>query len=102
MRIDVIGRNLDITDAIRDRAESKAAKLHRYSDQIQQITVRVEKLDTQQHGQFGVEIIVDVERRDDFIASEKSQDVYQAIDTAVDRAARQLRDYNEKLKLGNR
>lgn len=102
MRIDVIGRNLAITDAIRDRAETKAAKLHRYSDQIQQITVRVEKLDHQQHGQFGVEIVVDVERRDDFIASEKSQDVYQAIDTAVDRVARQLRDYNEKLKLGNR
>jgi len=102
MRIDVIGRNLDITDAMRDRCETKAAKLHKFFDQIQQITVRVEKLDHHQHGQLGVEVVVDVEHRDDFVASDKSQDVYRAIDQAFDKASRQLRDYNEKLKLGNR
>lgn len=102
MRIDVIGRNLDITDTMRDRSESKADKLHKFFDQIQQITVRVEKLDHQQRGQFGVEVVVDVERHDDFVASDKSQDVYRAIDQAFEKVSRQLRDHNEKLKLGNR
>jgi ribosomal subunit interface protein len=39
MRIDVIGRGIEVTDAIRQYAENKASKLPKYYDGLQQVTV---------------------------------------------------------------
>jgi putative sigma-54 modulation protein len=102
MRIEVIGRNLEITEAIRLHAESKADKLPRYYDGVQLITVRVSRLDHQHHGRFGVEVQVDVEKHDDFVANADDEDLYTAIDAAVNKASRQLADFKERLKTGKR
>jgi putative sigma-54 modulation protein len=102
MRIEVIGRNLEITDAIRQHAEAKAAKLPKYFDHIQQITFRMAPEDHQHKGSFGVELVVDVEKHDDFVSHASNEDLYAAIDQAVQKAARQLTDFKEKLKLGKR
>lgn len=102
MRIEVIGRNLDVTDPIRQHAEGKAAKLERFCDGIQLMTFRLSREDHQTHGQFGVELVVDVEKHDDFVASANDKDLYAAIDAAVQKSTRQLTDYKEKLKLGKR
>jgi putative sigma-54 modulation protein len=102
MRIEVIGRNLEITDAIRQHAESKAEKLPRYYDGVQLITVRLSRLDHQHHGRFGVEVQVDVQKHDDFVANADDEDLYTAIDAAVNKASRQLSDFKERLKTGKR
>ena len=102
MRIEVIGRNLDITDPIRTHAEAKAAKLPRFFDGIQSITFRLSRQDHHKHGQFGVELVVDVEKHDDFICHADHEDLYAAIDAAVQKSTRQLTDFKEKLKLGKR
>src|SRR5688500_5797208 len=102
MRIEVIVRNLEVTEAIRQHAESKAAKLPRYYDHIQQITFRMAREDHQHKGSFGVEVVVDVEKHDDFVAHASHEDLYAAIDLAVQKSARQLTDFKEKLKLGKR
>lgn len=98
MRIEVIGRNLEITDAIREHAEGKAAKLPKYYDQIQQITFRMTPEDHQHKGSFGVELVVDVAKHDDFVAYASHEDLYTAIDQAVQKVTRQLTDFKEKLK----
>jgi putative sigma-54 modulation protein len=102
MRIEVIGRNLEVTDAIREHAEAKAGKLPKYFDHIQQITFRLSREDHQHRGSFGVELVVDVEKHDDFVSSCSHEDLYTAIDQAVQKAGRQLTDFKEKLKLGKR
>ncbi len=102
MRIDVVGRNLDITPAIREYAESKAEKLPRYFDGVQLMTITVTKEDHQTHGKFGIEFVVDVEKHPSFIAKATHTDLYTAIDQAESKAQRQLRDFKEKLKQGNR
>jgi putative sigma-54 modulation protein len=102
MRIEVIGKNLEITDAIRQHAEEKAEKLPRYYDGVQQITFRLGRVDHQHHGRFGVELQVDVEKHDDFIARADDEDLYTAIDAAVTKSARQLSDFKERLKTGKR
>ena len=102
MRIEVVGRNLEITDAIRQHAEEKAQKLPRYYDGVQLITFRLSRVDHQHHGRFGVELQVDVEKHDDFIAHADDEDLYTAIDAAVSKSARQLTDFKERLKTGKR
>lgn len=102
MRIEVIGRNVEVSDAIRKHAESKAEKLPRYYDGIQLITFRLTREDHQHRGSFGVEIVVDVEKHDDFVCSASNEDLYAAIDLAVQKSSRQLADFKEKLKTGKR
>lgn len=99
MRIDVTGRNLEVTDAIRQYAESKVGKLLRYYDHIQQITVRLEQA---KHQEFQTEIVVDVEHHEDFVSHAKADDLYASVDLATDKSVRQLTDFKERLKLGKR
>lgn len=101
MRIDVIGKHLEVTDPIRAFAESKAGKLTKYLDgMVQQITVRVEP-DPRKKG-FHAEVIADVEHHDDFISNAHHEDLYTAIDQAVEKVSRQLTDHKERVKQGKR
>ncbi|MEZ6234452.1 MAG: ribosome-associated translation inhibitor RaiA [Phycisphaerales bacterium] len=102
MRIDVTGQHLAINDGLRTHAEQKVSKLTRYYDHVQQITVRVDHEPKHVDNPFSVELIVDVEHHDDFVARAEGADVYVVIDHAVDKAARQLKDFKERLKLGKR
>lgn len=97
MRINVIGRHFEITEPIRIHAESKAAKLESYKDILQQIDILIWK-ENDAIEDYTVEITVDVERHEDFIAKTNGPDLYNTIDEVVHKADRQLRDHREKLK----
>ncbi|QOJ00808.1 MAG: ribosome-associated translation inhibitor RaiA [Phycisphaeraceae bacterium] len=101
MRIDVVGRNIEVTDAIRTHAVGKVEKLTKYYDAIQQIVVTLAKEDRHHTGDFGVEIRIDVERHEDFIVNAKGPDLYAVIDDAVHKGVRQLTDHKERLKPGH-
>jgi len=98
MRIDVIGRNLTITDAIRGHAETKCEKLPKYFDGVQQITLRVSKEDHQHHSTYLAELVVDVVRRDSLVSTATGDDLYVVIDQVAQKGVRQLTDYKEKLR----
>lgn len=102
MRIDVTGQHLAISPGIRAHAEQKAEKLTRFYDHVQLIKVRVDHEPRHADNPFSVEVIVDVEHHEDFVARAEGTDVYVVIDQAMDKAARQLRDFKEKLKLNKR
>lgn len=97
MRIDVIGKHLEVTPAILAYAQNKAERLTKYFDGTQQIKVLLEA-PSGKAGQFHVEVVVDVVKHDDFVANAIEDDLYAAIDGAVDKAQRQLRDYKDRLK----
>ena len=100
MRIDVVGRNIEITDPIRTYAENKVARLPRFFDGVQQITVSLSKRNNHASTDFDAELVLDVEKHDDFIAHGVDRDLYAAIDLAIEKGERQLRDFKEKLKQG--
>lgn len=102
MRIEVIGRNVDVTDAIRKHAESKASKLEKYFDGIQAIAIRLTKEDHQHHGKFGAELVIDVEKHDDFVSHATGEDLYGVIEAVIQKGSRQLTDFKDKLKTGKR
>jgi putative sigma-54 modulation protein len=96
MRIDVVGKHMEVTDAIREYAETKMEKLLRFFDGTQHISVVIEEV---KHREFAVEVVVDVVKHDDLVAHARDDDLYAAIDLAADKAERQIRDYKEKLRL---
>jgi putative sigma-54 modulation protein len=98
MRVDVIGHNLDITDAMRDYARTKTEKLSKYFDGLQAVTVRLSKINHKAGSEFEAELILDVEKHDDFVSHAKAQDTYAAIDLVAEKGERQLRDFKERLK----
>ena len=100
MRIDVVGRNLEVTEAIRAYATEKVDKLSRFFDRIQLITVTLTKQDRHTHGDFGAEIRIDVEKHDDFVAHSSNADLYAAVDDAAQKVTRQLHEHKEKTKPG--
>lgn len=98
MRVDVVGLKFEVTDPIREYAETKVEKLLRYFDGTQLITVRL----AQPAGrEFTVELVVDVEKHDDFVATASGDDLYLTIDSSVQKMSRQLTDFKEKLKLSS-
>ena len=95
MRIDVVGRDVHITDNIREHAERKGAKLPKFFDGTQLITFTIAK---EGSVDYSVECLVDVEKHDDFVSHGKDHSITAAIDSAVHKATRQLTDFKERLK----
>jgi putative sigma-54 modulation protein len=98
MRIDVVGKNIEITDAIRQYAETKAGKLTKYYDGLQQVTLHIAKPNAHHSTEFDAELILDVEKHDDFVSKASGKDAYAAIDLVVEKGERQLREFKERLK----
>ena len=94
MKINVKAKHMEITPAIEEYAEKKVEKFPRYFDRVLQIDVLIDK----GKKAYNVEIIVDVEKHDDFVANSENDDLYAAIDIGVDRMIRQLTDHKKKLR----
>jgi putative sigma-54 modulation protein len=98
MRINVVGRHFEVTDAIRAYAQEKAGKLTKYYTGLQQIDLHIAH-EPQHHGaEYEIELVLDVEKHADFVSHSKTGDPYEAIDLVVEKGERQLRDFKEKLK----
>jgi len=98
MRIDVVGRKLDITEAIREHAESKVDKLVKHFDGVQQVTFTLDHEEKNHDAPFTVELLIDVVHHDDFVCHAGGTDVYGAIDQSVQKGVRQLQAFKEKLR----
>ncbi len=95
MRIDVTGRHLEITPAIEQYAQEKCEKLPKYFNGVQQIRVVLEQVE---NNEYEAEVIADVVHHDDFIGRSRGEQLYACVDEAVEKVARQLTDFKEKLR----
>ena len=92
MVITVTGRHMDVTPALKTFAEDKANKLTKFYDRIQEIEVI---FDAQKDG-TSVEVIVNAEHNDMFIARMGNGDAYAQLDQCVEKLERQLSDHKKK------
>jgi putative sigma-54 modulation protein len=95
MQIKVSGKHMEVTEPIREYATEKAGKLPRYFDRVQAIDV---VLDKGKNSHVHVEMIVDAEHADPFVASATGEDLYGCIDDVVDKLERQLTDHKNRLR----
>lgn len=93
MQFTITGKHVDITEALRNHAEEKTAKLPRYYNTINQVEVII---DGSNGKQTNVEIIARGEHSNLFVATESGNDAYQCIDLVVHKLERQLRKKKTK------
>jgi putative sigma-54 modulation protein len=85
---------MDVTDALKSYAEQKTDKLHKYYDRIQEIEV---VFDNQKDG-VRVEMIVNAEHKNMFIAQHNDGDAYACVDGCIEKLERQLTAHKEKVR----
>jgi len=93
MQITVSGRHVELTDPIEAYCVKRCTHLDKFRDHIQSITFVLDKV----HVEFEIEAVVDVEHHSNFVARSKHDDLYAAIDAAVDKLERQLHDWKERI-----
>ncbi len=93
MLFTITGKHIEVTEAIKEHAREKTAKLPRYYNSVTQAEVIIDGSDG---GHMSVEVIARGEHNKIFVVTEKGEDVYQCIDIAVHKLERQLRRQKEK------
>lgn len=96
MKLKLVGKNLELTQGIKEQAEAKFAKLDKYFDE--EVEARV-VFSTQKLTQT-VEVTVYLQGTI-LRAEESTDDLYTSMDKAVDALARQIRKHKTKLKNRN-
>ncbi|HET6374063.1 MAG TPA: ribosome-associated translation inhibitor RaiA [Candidatus Polarisedimenticolia bacterium] len=92
MKLDITGRNIEVTPAIREFAEEKLTKLERWIDDIMEahLILSVEK------HRHSAEILVKG-RHHTFTGTEETEDMYVSIGNSVDKIEHQARRAKEKV-----
>ena len=91
----LIGRNIDVSDAMRSYAEEKLGKLDRFSDQI--IDAKV-VMSYAQDNSAPAKVEVQLNVPNGIVRAEESgQDPYAAVDMVVDKLERQLKRFKGKM-----
>ena len=94
MKIEVKGKNIEVTDAIEIKVVDKLSRLDKYFDNPQAITAKV-LVRTYPYGQK-IEVTIPTE----YVllrAEVVDEDLYKAIDTIVDNLERQVRKYKTRI-----
>ena len=94
MQVAITCRHGTISDGVRGYITTKSEKLLTYFERVSaiQVTVIFEK------DRVKSEILVDVEHRHDFVASDVGDDVMATFDKALHKMEQQVRKYKEKLQ----
>ena len=92
MVVTVSARHMDVTPALKQYAEEKVNKLTKFYDLIQEIEVIFDAA----KDQMGVEVIVNAEHSDVFIAHHNDGDAYAGVDGCVAKLERQLSDHKKR------
>ena len=87
MLFTITGKHIEITEALKEHAEHKTAKLPRYYNSINRVEVVI---DGRPGGNTSVEIIARAEHSKIFVVTEAGEDAYRCIDVAVRKLERQL------------
>lgn len=93
MRINVTGKNIDLTPPLRDYVVSKFERIKRHFEQVIDVSVVLDVEKQLQHA----EVRVSASGRSLF-ADAKDADMYAAIDAMVDKIDRQVLKHKEKLR----
>ena len=95
MNTSIVGKNIELTDAIKNYAESAFEAIQKYNLNI--ISANIVVSDNKK-GEFIVEFVINVKDKHTVVITQRDKDLYAAIDLAVERAKKNLRRYADKIK----
>lgn len=94
MQINVTGRHMSVSDALKAHCTDKASRLPRLLDRIRSIDFILDGHD----GEHSAEMIVHTDGAQPFVASETHADAFAAVDLLMDKIEAQLRRYKERMR----
>ena len=94
MQINISTRHGDISDTTKDKITQKVEKIRRFFERLTSIDVTV---DLDKADEPNIEVIVRSEKRDDFVASYCSGDMFGSLDQVVAKLEQQIKKHKEKL-----
>ncbi|HEX8522824.1 MAG TPA: ribosome-associated translation inhibitor RaiA [Tepidisphaeraceae bacterium] len=94
MIVTISSRHMEVTEALKQYATDKAGKLTKYYDRIQEIEVI---FDNKKENTL-VEIIVNAEHKNLFVAHHNDGDAYASIDGCIDKLERQLSEHKKRYR----
>jgi len=95
MNTSIVGKNIELTEPIKNYAESAFEAIKKYNLNIISANIVVSE---SKKGEFGVEFVINVKDKHTVVITQKDKDLYAAIDLALDRAKKNLRRYADKIK----
>ncbi len=97
LEVEISGRNMDVTDRIREYVEKKASKLDRYITGIEETRVDLAFVKTARSAADRQVAQITVRGKGFILRSEeRSDDIFSAFDTAVDKIQRRMERYKGK------
>jgi putative sigma-54 modulation protein len=96
----IVGRNIEVTEPIKDYVESKVARIHKHFDSIIQnhdIHVVLSVLKNRKGGNQKVEITINLKGGHVIRCHSSEENVYASVDTVLDKIEAQLRKYKTKI-----
>ena len=94
MQINISTRHGDLCDATKGKITQKVEKIQRFFERLTSIDVTV---DLDKADEPNIEVIVRSEKRDDFVASHRSGDMFGSFDQVVSKLEQQIKKHKEKL-----
>jgi putative sigma-54 modulation protein len=95
MNVTVVGRNVELTEAIKDHVKKVINEVEKYNLGILHSVVTIEK---DKRDFFNVEIIMNIPNKGTAVVHFKDKDMYAALDKAKDKLEKLLRRYHDKVK----
>lgn len=97
MNLSITGKQIQLTDPIKDYIENAIETLTKYNLDI--ISTRVVVTADEKNGKkgFGVEFTINLPKIETIVIKQKDKDLYAAIDLAIERAQKVFRRHHDKL-----
>jgi putative sigma-54 modulation protein len=95
VQITISARHGHLATATQERITEKVEAVRKFFDRITAIGVTV---DLEHRDRSSVELRVRAEHHDEFVAVEQADNVFAALDGAIDKIENQLRRFKERLK----
>jgi putative sigma-54 modulation protein len=95
MQINISTRHGEISDATKEKISQKVEKLQRFFDRLTSldVIVNLDKAD-----EPSIEVSIRSEKRNEFVASYQSNDLFGSVDQVVSKLEQQIKKHKEKLK----
>ena len=95
MQIKISARHGTLSDTTQSKIHDKVEKLTRFYDRVKAIEVTV---DLEHRDAPSVDIRVLAESKNDFVASEKAEELLAAVDAVVHKLEQQIRKHKERIQ----
>ncbi len=96
MNISLVGRQVDLTEAIKDHMNNSLETLNKYNLDIISVTALASKQDTKSKHGVTIELTINLAGKNTIVIKQRDDDLYAAVDIAIDRAQKALRRLHDR------